>query len=449
MNARWLCALLLAAAAWLCAQMPPPNKRLLYVTHSAGVVHGSLGVSREAMAAAGARVGVDVVATEDLSYFDAGRLDSFDAVFFFTSGELALDAARRQNLLDFVRLRGKGFGGAHSATDTLYQWPEYGEMIGGYFDGHPWVHEATVEVEDPDHPATRDIGAGPAFRMVEEFYQFRAFSRDRVRVLLTLDPRSINLRLPGVNRTDEDFALAWVRPYGAGRVFYTALGHFDETWRDPRFVRMLEGALRYLTGQTPDAESAPRRSQPAVTRVGSTAADAATPLTPGLLFTIAGTGLTTGTTLAAPALPLPTRLAGTTVKIDGVSAGLVSVSPQRIVAVAPLNSRLSAGVPVEVVTGVSQATARTDAAVQSSEPGILGGFTTQGIAVLYATGLALPDVAAIDETGRAWPIEFTGAAPGFAGIQQVNARIPEGASLRVRLRSAGRESALFTLQTTP
>jgi hypothetical protein len=444
----WLPSILLAVgAAGLHGQTN--NKRLLYITHSAGFVHGSLGVSREAMAAAGARVGVDVVATEDLSYFDAGRLDGFDAVFFFTSGELALDATRRQNLLDFVRVRGRGFGGAHSATDTLYQWPEYGEMIGGYFDGHPWVHEATVEVEDPEHPATRDITAGPAFRMVEEFYQFRAFSRDRVRVLLTLDPRSIDLRAPGVNRTDEDFALAWVRPYGAGRVFYTALGHFDETWRDARFARMLEGALRYLTGQTPDADSAPRRSQPVVSRVGSAAADAATPLAPGLLFTLSGTGLTTGSTAAAAALPLPTRLAGTTVKIDGVAAGLVSVSPQRIVAVAPAAARHGAGVPIEILTGVAQTTARTEAAVQSSEPGILAGYVTQGIAVIYATGLAMPDVSAMDETGREWPIEFAGAAPGLAGIQQVNARLPEGAPPRVRLRSAGRDSALVTLQTTP
>jgi len=448
----WLCAAV-AFSLWGQSQSPTPplSKRVLYVTHSAGFVHGSIGVSREALAAAGARVGVEVTATEDLSYFDsASRLDDFDAIFLFTSGELALNAARRQNLLDFVRMRGKGFGGAHSATDTLYQWPEYGEMIGGYFDGHPWVHEATVEVEDPDHPATRDINSGPAFRMVEEYYQFRSFSRDRVRVLLTLDPRSINLRAPGVNRTDEDFALAWVRPYGTGRVFYTALGHFDQTWRDPRFVRMLEGALRYLTGQTPDAESAPRRSQPTVARIGSAAStDADTPLTPGLLFTLHGAGLTTGTTLAAAALPLPTRLAGTTVKIDGVAAGLVSVSPQRILAVAPAGTQLSAAAPVELVTGVSQSTARTDAPVQSSEPGILGGYVTRDVAVLYATGLALPDVAVLDETGREWPIDFAGAAPGVAGIQQVNARIPAGAPLRVRLRSAGRDSALLALPTTP
>ncbi|MCC6540389.1 MAG: ThuA domain-containing protein [Bryobacterales bacterium] len=445
-----LCGLAVLAAACLCGQ--PPPKRLLYVTHSAGFVHGSLGVSREAMAAAGARAGVDIVATDDLAYFDAGRLDSFDAVFFYTSGELALDTTRRQNLLDFVRVRGKGFGGAHSATDTLYQWPEYGEMIGGYFDGHPWVHEATVEVEDPDHPATRDLGTGPSFRMLEEFYQFRAFSRDRVRVLLTLDPRSIDRRAPGVNRTDEDFALAWVRPYGAGRVFYTALGHFDETWRDPRFTRMLEGALRYLTGQTPDAGSAPRRSEPAIARIASAAAaaDTATPLAPGLLFTISGTGLTTGSTLAAAALPLPTRLAGTAVKIDGAAAGLVSASPERIVAVAPAGTRLAASVPVEILTGVSQTTAHTATAVQSTEPGILAGYVTQGIAVLYATGLALPDVVALDETGRAWPIEFAGPAPALAGIQQVNARIPDaGTPPRVRLRSAGRDSAPVTLQTAP
>ncbi len=429
---------LVCLTAW--GQTP---KRLLYVTHSAGFVHGSIGISGTVMAETGARAGVEVVSTEDLSYFDAGGLDRFDAVFFFTSGELALSEARKRNLLAFVR-GGKGFGGVHSATDTLYQWPEYGELIGAYFDGHPWVHEATVEIEDPQHPAAR--GLGNSFRLVEEFYQFRAFSRDRVRVLMTLDPGSIDLRLPGVNRTDEDFALAWVRPYGEGRVFYTALGHFDETWLDWRFQTMLEGALRYLTGQAGTAaDSAPRRSQPAVARVSSlAAADEGGAIAPGLLVAITGAGLTTGSVMNAVALPLPVRLAGTQVRVNGRRAPLVSVAPGRIVAVIPGEVKAGEMAAIEVLTGGPQSTTRIDVRVEASAPGILGVSRVERVVAIYATGLALPDIEAF-ANGRALAIEYAGAAPGLAGVQQVNARLPEdlAAPFELRLRSAGRESAAY------
>ena len=429
---------LFCAAAW-----GQPAKRLLYVTHSAGFVHGSIGVSRGAMAEVGARAGVDVVATEDLSYFDAGRLDGFDAIFLFTSGELPLSPVQKQNLLAFVRA-GKGFGGVHSATDTLYQWPEYGELTGAYFDGHPWVHEANVEIEDPDHPATR--GLGNSFRIVEEFYQFRSFTRDRVRVLMTLDPGSIDPRVPGVNRTDEDFALAWVRPFGEGRVFYTALGHFDETWRDRRFQAMLEGALRYLTGQTENAAtaSAPRRSQPVVARVSHLAFETAGVIAPGLLVAITGTGLSTGSTMSAAALPLPVRLAGTQLRVNGLRAGLVSVAPDRIVAMIPVDVKAGEEAGMELLTGGPQSSVRAPVRVEAAAPGILGVARDGRSVVIYASGVALPDVEAT-ANGRTLSIEFAGAAPGLAGMQQINARLPEDIAepVEYRLRSAGQESPAY------
>ena len=132
------------------------------------------------------------------------------------------------------------------ATDTLYEWPEYGELIGAYFDGHPWTQEVGIEVEDQEHPAMRPLP--PSFRIMDEIYQFRSFSRERVHVLMKLDTRTVDLNAPGVARGDGDFALAWTRKYGEGRVFYTALGHFESTWNDPRFQAMLGGAIAWITG---------------------------------------------------------------------------------------------------------------------------------------------------------------------------------------------------------
>ncbi len=249
MARRMLLALALVLALSGC------GRRVLYVTHTAGYRHDSIPLSREVLAGVAAATGrLQVFATEDLGWISPEGLAAFDAVFFNTSGELALAAEQKRALLDFVR-GGKGFGGVHSATDTLYSWPEYGELIGGIFDGHPWAQAVTVITEDRAHPATRHLPE--TFRIADEIYQFRAFSRERVRVLLRLDPSSVDLNAPGVKRADRDFALAWCHHYGSGRVFYTALGHPDEVWKDERFQRMLEGALLWLTGQV-DGDATPR-----------------------------------------------------------------------------------------------------------------------------------------------------------------------------------------------
>ena len=96
--------------------------------------------------------------SEDLALISANSLRDFDILYFFTSGNLALSDQQKADLLAFVR-EGKGFGGAHSATDTLYTWPEYGELIGAWFNGHPWTQEVTIRVEDLDHPVIRSLGS--------------------------------------------------------------------------------------------------------------------------------------------------------------------------------------------------------------------------------------------------------------------------------------------------
>ncbi len=234
--------LLIFTAGVLCAA----PKRVLYFTLSAGFVHDSIPLSQQVLTELGARSGgFEVVVSEDPAVINAESLRGFDAVFFFTSGELPFDDSQKAALLEFVR-GGKGFGGVHSATDTLYAWPEYGDLIGAIFDGHPWAQEVGIRVEDGEHPATR--GMPPYFRTADEIYQFREFSRGRVHVLLSLDTATVDLNAPGVNRRDGDFALAWSRDYGAGRVFYTALGHAQDVWRDTRFQNLISNALVWLSG---------------------------------------------------------------------------------------------------------------------------------------------------------------------------------------------------------
>jgi type 1 glutamine amidotransferase len=184
----------------------------------------------------------DVVCSQDSRReIVAENLKQFDAVFFYTTGPLPLSDTQKADLLGFIR-SGKGFAGSHSATDTFYNWKEYGELIGGYFDGHPWHQKITVIVEDKRHPATKHLG--DKFEITDEIYQFKApYSRKNLHVLMRLDMDSV--KNPG-KRADKDNALAWTHEVGKGRVFYTALGHRDEVWRDPRFQHHVIGGLRYV-----------------------------------------------------------------------------------------------------------------------------------------------------------------------------------------------------------
>lgn len=187
---------------------------------------------------------------------NAKNLDYFDAVFFYTTGEIDLTDDQKKDLLSFVKDDGKGFIGSHSAADTLYKWPEYGEMIGGYFDLHPWNQfEAPVIVEDKAFPATRHFP--PTFSIYDEIYQFKDYSRDRVRVLMRLDASKIDLERKGVHRTDKDFAVAWVRNYGKGRVFYSTLGHREEVWDRKDVQQMWLEAIKWAMGLT-QGDATPR-----------------------------------------------------------------------------------------------------------------------------------------------------------------------------------------------
>jgi type 1 glutamine amidotransferase len=209
--------------------------RVLMLTATAGFRHDSISAARQAMSDLAASGEFRVVGTEDLSTVSASNLNAFDVVFFaLTSGELPFTDDQKAALLNFVR-NGGGFIGAHSASDSLYEWPDYGTLVGAYFKEHPWTQQGTVLVEDPSHPAAQ--GLGDRFSILEEFYTFRDNPRPRVQVLLRLDAGSVG--------SAGDYPLAWAHSYGNGRAYYNALGHFAETWKDQRFQRQIAGALRW------------------------------------------------------------------------------------------------------------------------------------------------------------------------------------------------------------
>lgn len=190
--------------------------------------------------------------------WEARNLNDFDALVFFTDGDLSMDDRQKADLLSFVRDDGKGFLGIHSATITFTSWPEYGQMIGGYFDGHPWgVFKAPMVVESPGFPGLSHFPL--SFSVQDEIYQIKDFSRDHLRVLLRLDETKLDLNRNGVNRKDGDFAVAWAKTYGKGRVLYNGLGHTPEVWNRPDFQRMWKEMVLWTLGIRPgDTASHPK-----------------------------------------------------------------------------------------------------------------------------------------------------------------------------------------------
>src|SRR5262249_11875660 len=149
------------------------TNRILYVTHSAGYRHEVIPTSQAVLKELGENShAFKVTTTEDLSAFTRENLRRYAAVMFFTTGELPMTDAQKAALLSFVR-SGRGFIGVHSATDTFYKWPDYGKLVGGYFNQHPWHQQVTVDVADPTSPLTGFLPA--SFAVTDEIYQIRDF----------------------------------------------------------------------------------------------------------------------------------------------------------------------------------------------------------------------------------------------------------------------------------
>jgi len=184
-------------------------------------------------------------------------LANVDAIFFLGHREIQLDAQQKADLLSFVHDEGKGFVAAHTALTAFESWPEFLDLIGARYDGHPWNTAAgTVINEDPSFPATRHFP--PAFALTDEFYQPKEFSRDKIRVLLRLDVSKMPPNAEN-HRSDGDLPLAWAKMYGKGRVFYASFAHAASTWDNADIYRMYFEALKWSLGLTGgDATPRPR-----------------------------------------------------------------------------------------------------------------------------------------------------------------------------------------------
>lgn len=177
-----------------------------------------------------------------------------DAIFFLGHRDVPVDEQQKADILRFVR-EGKGFVAAHTALTAWDNWPEFGDLLGGRYDGHPWnTTTAPIVNEGTDFPATSHFP--PTFTFTDEFYQPRSFNRASSRVLLRVDATKLPPN-PDVHVKDGDMPIVWARTYGKGRVFYSSLGHDAKTWDDRDVGQMYLGALKWALGLI-DGDATPR-----------------------------------------------------------------------------------------------------------------------------------------------------------------------------------------------
>ena len=259
---------------------PAAKRKLLAFTRSVAFRHDSIPVCAKMLEIMGNKTGAwETTISDDLDMFEPENLKQFDGVFFcVTTGEIFGDgnpdkmmsedapkyARLRKSLLNFVA-SGKGVGGNHSATDTCYTWPEYGQMMGAYFTGHPWG-KVVVKIDDPDSPLNTGFGRED-FDINTEMLVFgpkppraldQPYSRAKLHVLLSIDVEASKLPTKGF-RPDQDYAISWIKPYGDGRVFYCSFGHDRDIYTNAQILRHFQDGVQYLLGdlKADDSPSAP------------------------------------------------------------------------------------------------------------------------------------------------------------------------------------------------
>ena len=243
---------------------PKKQRHLLVYSKAWGFKHKSIGLGKELLQALSEKTAAfKVTFSDDLNEFNADNLKKYDAVFFNNTSKIEkgiVDPKMRKGLIDYVK-NGGGLIGIHAASDG--GWPEYTDMLGGYFDGHTWNNEGTwgVVVEDYKHPVAAPF-PNNTFTINDELYKYKDFDRTKVRVLMSIDLEVS----PKNGRADKDNPLAWLRSYGKGRVFYSGFGHNPHVYWNKSIIGHWLAGIQFALGDL-DCETKPQPKPELVSQV--------------------------------------------------------------------------------------------------------------------------------------------------------------------------------------
>jgi type 1 glutamine amidotransferase len=237
------CSMLSGGPAPVLSAENEPAFAVLVFSKTAGYRHESIPAGIAAIQALGEQSDFRVDATEDDKVFSDASLAKYrEVIFLSTTGEV-LDAGEQAAFERFIR-HGGGFVGIHAATDTGYEWPWYGGLVGNYFRRHPVIQPAKLNVVDASHASTRHLPID--WKRTDEWYDFRHDLDPGITVLIRIDESSYRGGRMGANHP-----MAWYHLYDGGRAWYTALGHGAGAYREPLFLEHLRGGIFWAAGVDP------------------------------------------------------------------------------------------------------------------------------------------------------------------------------------------------------
>ncbi|WP_108425244.1 ThuA domain-containing protein [Flagellimonas amoyensis] len=215
------------------AKMP---ELALVFTKTAGFRHQSIEKGVQTFREIGRKNGFIALQTESGEDFTPQNLKNYKLIVFLNTTMDVLNDAQQKAFESYIK-NGGSYLGVHGASDTEYDWPWYGKLVGGYFVNHPEQQKAKIDVIDKTHPST--VHLQDVWMHFDEWYNFKDLNPN-VHVLLKLDESSYK---GGTN--GENHPIAWYHEYDGGRVFYTGLGHTEASYDEPDFRQHLLGAIEW------------------------------------------------------------------------------------------------------------------------------------------------------------------------------------------------------------
>ena len=231
-----LIALLVIATAVSATVKPPNPLKILVFFETKGFYHSSIPVAVAALQKLGKANNMQVDTTSESATFLQTGLETYDAIVFMSTTGDVFNEAEQVAFKKYIN-NGGGFVGIHAATDTEYGWPWYNRLVGGYFKSHPRQQEAVLNVVDTSHRSTKHLPL--QWKRFDEWYNFKDM-QPGLHILISIDEKSYEGGEMG-----DSHPMAWYHKFDGGKVFYTELGHTNESFADPLYLKHILGGIRY------------------------------------------------------------------------------------------------------------------------------------------------------------------------------------------------------------
>lgn len=213
--------------------------RILIFSKTAGYHHASIAAGIRAIEQMGKANRFATDTTTDAANFTQLNLKKYAAVIFLSTTGDVLNNEQQQAFERFIQ-HGGGFVGVHAATDTEYDWPWYGQLVGAYFKSHPKIQQATLDVVDHNFPGTKDLPA--RWTRTDEWYNYKWIDSG-LHVLISIDESTYK---GGEN--GKYHPMCWYHGFDGGRAFYIEMGHTDASYEEPYYLNLLLSGIKYAMG---------------------------------------------------------------------------------------------------------------------------------------------------------------------------------------------------------